>query len=271
MATLALDTDVFVLSPRGSSEIRGTSTVLSPAELEVMVCLDGRATVGDIKRLRLSIPPEKVDEVIERLIRKDLIQRFTDQASAPLDISALLDSTGSFRVTDTDLRLVDSEADMGASSLQSTGYYVRIARRALNERKPPSDRKLSALVVEDEPYLAKFLRTYLLLEGFEPRLAANRAEIIAEFRKPPVPDLVLLDVTLPDADGFNILQKIREHPQLRAVPIIMVTAQATREAVLKGLAGDADGYLTKPFEVENLISAIRAVLGLESPGKNKKK
>jgi DNA-binding response OmpR family regulator len=73
----------------------------------------------------------------------------------------------------------------------------------------------------------------------------------------------LLDVTLPDADGFDILRKIRQHTTLRAVPFIMVTGNATREGVLKGLAAGADGYITKRFDPDNLVATIRAVLGLE--------
>jgi CheY-like chemotaxis protein len=260
-----LDKDVYVLTAAGAVEIRGAATSLSPAEIELLVCIDGLSSVGDIKKLRLGMPAAEVDAVLAKLRGKNLVELFTDRADKPLDISALLDSTGSFRISDGELKLVDGEATNGVASLQKSGYYVRIARRATQKRERPRGRKLSALIIEDEPLLAKFLRTYLLLENFEARVATNREQIVAEFRKPPIPDLVLLDVVLPDADGFNILQKIREHPQLRAVPIIMITAQATREAVLKGLAGGADGYMTKPFEVENLIAAIRAVLGLEAP------
>ncbi|HWA14273.1 MAG TPA: response regulator [Burkholderiales bacterium] len=260
-----LDNDVYVLTARGATQIRGTATALSPAEIELLVCLDGLNSVGDIKKLRLSMPAAEVDAVLAKLRARNLVELFTDRADKPLDISALLDSTGSFRISDGELKLVDGEAASGVASLQKSGYYVRIARRATQRRERPRGHKLSALIIEDEPLLAKFLRTYLLLEDFEARIATNREQIVAEFRKPPIPDLVLLDVVLPDADGFNILQKIREHPQLRSVPIIMITAQATREAVLKGLAGGADGYMTKPFEVENLIAAIRAVLGLEAP------
>lgn len=260
---LTFDKDIYVLTDKGSGEIRGTATVLTPAEIELLICIDGRTSVGQIKKMKLTIPAGDVDGILARLIRKDLVQIYTDQASAPLDISALFTSTGKFQVSATELSLVDSEATAGATSLQSKGYYVRIARRAAVKRERPRDRKLAAIIIEDEPMLAKFLRTYLSLENFDARVASNRKEIIAEFGKPPVPDLVLLDVHLPDADGFNVLQKIRQHPALRAVPIIMLTAEATREAVLKGLAGGADGYMTKPFEVENLIAGINAVLGLE--------
>jgi two-component system OmpR family response regulator len=67
---------------------------------------------------------------------------------------------------------------------------------------------------------------------------------------------------LPDADGFDILAAIRRHPALSAVPVVMLTAKATREGVLKGLAGGADGYITKPFEMDVLMKAIGVVLGL---------
>ena len=92
--------------------------------------------------------------------------------------------------------------------------------------------------------------------------AASRTEIVSGLRRQPSPDLVLLDVMLPDADGFNILLKMREHPVLKSVPVLMLTAKATRESVLRGLAGGANGYITKPFEPKALISAVRTVLGI---------
>ena len=110
--------------------------------------------------------------------------------------------------------------------------------------------------------LAKFIQSYLSLEGFQVRLAGNRAEVIAEFRKSPVPDLILLDVMLPDTDGFDILLRLRQHPALKNVSVIMLTGKATREAVIKGLAGGADGYITKPFEADALMLAVRTVIGL---------
>ncbi|MGH6640233.1 MAG: response regulator, partial [Polaromonas sp.] len=135
------------------------------------------------------------------------------------------------------------------------------------KREPPRPRavgeRLSAIIVDDEAHLAKFLYHYLTFEGFDVRVAGSRAEVVAEFRKPPIPDLVLLDVMLPDADGFDILLRIRSHPVLKDVPVIMLTAKASREAVLKGLAGGADGYVTKPVETESLLQAVRTVVGLQ--------
>jgi two-component system OmpR family response regulator len=128
-------------------------------------------------------------------------------------------------------------------------------------------------VVEDEPMLAKFIQSYLAFEGFRVRLAGNRAEVVAEFRKTPIPNLILLDVMLPDADGFDILLRLRQYPALKNVPVIMLTGKSTREAVIKGLASGADGYVTKPFEADTLMRAVRTVVGLpqEPVGSNSPK
>ncbi|QJW85673.1 response regulator transcription factor [Ramlibacter terrae] len=90
--------------------------------------------------------------------------------------------------------------------------------------------------------------------------------MLSEFRKPPVPNPVLLDVMLPDVDGFEVLASLRRHPAFGKVPIIMLTGKATREAVLQGLNGGADGYITKPFEPDALMTAVRTVLGMPEPG-----
>jgi two-component system OmpR family response regulator len=85
---------------------------------------------------------------------------------------------------------------------------------------------------------------------------------VAQLSARPAPDVILLDVNLPDANGFDILLKVRQHPQLKSIPIIMLTSQASREDVLRGLAGGADGYITKPYEQEALLTGIKAVLGM---------
>jgi DNA-binding response OmpR family regulator len=102
-------------------------------------------------------------------------------------------------------------------------------------------------------------------------MATKRDEIMIGLRQQPLPDLILLDVQLPDANGFDILTRLRQHPVLKNVPVIMLTAESTREAVLKGLQGGADGYVTKPFEPDLLVNAVKAVLGIGTPKEEKKK
>ena len=255
------DEDVLALTFAGENELKGSSTALTPSELELLVLLDGRSTVAEVSRRAKTLPAAGVVAVLEDLHGKNLVRITSKAVSGEIEIGDFL-KTGSFYVPQGGGAPVDErEATEGVSTLRKHGYYVRIARRAPEEHKAAAGGRLTAVIVEDEPSLAKLLRTFLGMEGFETRLAANRAEILEALRKAPVPDLVLLDVMLPDADGFNILEKLRAHPAFKHVAVIMLTAKATRESVLKGIAGGADGYITKPFEVDVLMKAVGAVLG----------
>ena len=86
-----------------------------------------------------------------------------------------------------------------------------------------------------------------------------------------MPDLVLLDVMLPDEDGLQIVQNIRHNPRAAHVPVIMVTARTTEIDKVKGLDMGADDYLTKPFGVMELIARVRALLRRSGDGKEEKK
>ena len=245
------DKEIYSLTPRGEQQLRSAATDVSPAELDLLVRVDGVLTVGQIKA-GMKPAPADFDAVFSRLLDKELLQVRVDDPFA---------DQFSFQPSLQTLNRVSAEADAGAASLKKAGYFVRIARR--RAAAAPAAGQMSAVIVEDEPHLARFLQQYLAFEGFAVRIAGTREQVIAELRKQPLPDLVLLDVMLPDADGFDILYKMRQHPVLKDVPVIMLTGKATREAVIKGLAGGADGYVTKPFEADVLIEAVRTVLGLE--------
>ena len=154
------------------------------------------------------------------------------------------------------------EAESGTPALQAHGFYVSIARRALEPYRPAGASRLTVLVVEDDPAFSVLLSNLMKLQGFQALTARNRAEVVAGLAQVPAPDLVLLDVRLPDVNGFDILLRMKQHPSLAGIPVIMLTGEATREAVTQGLASGADGYVTKPFELETLVSAIKLVLGL---------
>ncbi|GAB3661559.1 response regulator [Ramlibacter alkalitolerans] len=251
--------DIYALTPLGEGELRSSATRLTAAEIDVLVRLDGMLTVGQILA---SLAPEAragFDAVFRSLLQRRLVtlvelDPFTRTWNAQVEML-----TQAVR---------PAQADAGLAALQRSGFYVQIARERSKQHPAHPGRPLTAVVVEDDAALGMFTRTLLNLSGFEVRNAHNRAEVVAEIRRPPVPDLILLDVMLPDADGFDILQRVRQHSVLKDVPVIMLTGKATREAVLKGIAGGADGYITKPFEPESLLRAVRTVLGLpeEDPG-----
>jgi CheY-like chemotaxis protein len=101
----------------------------------------------------------------------------------------------------------------------------------------------------------------MTLEGFTPRIAASGADAESAIGRQP-PHLVLLDVVLPDADGFDILARMKQDSSRQSIPVILVTGRTTREGVMRGLAGGADGYITKPIAYEALANGVKSVLGL---------
>jgi DNA-binding response OmpR family regulator len=112
------------------------------------------------------------------------------------------------------------------------------------------------LVVDDEERMSRFIRLNLEHDGFRVSEVYRGMQAIEAIRS-QLPDLVLLDVMLPDLDGFEVLKLIRE---VNLVPVIMLTAKGEEEDKVKGLELGADDYITKPFSPRELVSRVRAVL-----------
>jgi len=253
--------EVYALTARGTRELRESGTSLSAAELELLVLVDGSATVAQIERSAEGQSAEQVRGTLGKFYRGGLIDLASRKKQDAIDSGDFFSVTMPLTIPKSTTEERRREASDGVSSLQDKGYFVRIARRTAGGHPLPEGRKPLMLLIDDDAMLVKLLNTVFQLEGFTLRTAANRAGIVDAFAQTPAPDLVLLDVMLPDIDGFEVLGRIRSHPTLKALPVIMLTAKATREAVLKGLHLGAEGYVTKPFEIEVLMSAVRTVLG----------
>ena len=153
------------------------------------------------------------------------------------------------------------EAEAGNPQLLSSGFYVSIARHAVARIPPRNGTKYVVLVVEDDADLGQMLIDIFMIAGFEVRWASNRLEINSEMKRGAEVDLVLMDIVLPDADGLLILKRLRSHPVLAKLPVIMMTGKAAAGDVAAGLAAGADGYVTKPFQMSGLVKAANQVLG----------
>ena len=112
------------------------------------------------------------------------------------------------------------------------------------------------LVVDDEPRYLRLLEANLTTEGYEVIVAQNGAQALEVFSS-ALPDLILLDVMMPELDGFAVCQRIR---QFSNVPIIMLTAKGEEQDRVRGLDLGADDYLVKPFSATEVLARVRAVL-----------
>jgi len=129
-----------------------------------------------------------------------------------------------------------------------------------------SDKGGLVLVVDDEPRMTRFIRMNLELEGYRVIEAHDGLEALDKART-ALPDLILLDVMMPELDGFETLRTLR---QVSNVPVIMLTVRDEEGDKVRGLELGADDYVTKPFGTRELVSRVKAVLrrtqGLAAPG-----
>ena len=115
---------------------------------------------------------------------------------------------------------------------------------------------ISVLIVEDDRNIADLLRMYLEKEGYAVTIAADGGQGLSKFRSIR-PDLVLLDVMMPVMDGWTLCKTIRAES---SVPVIMLTAKGETDDKVTGLKSGADDYITKPFEMKEVLARIEAVL-----------
>jgi two-component system, OmpR family, response regulator MprA len=117
------------------------------------------------------------------------------------------------------------------------------------------------LVVEDDDEIAQTLQRSLRMEGYEVRIASDGVSALDDAHA-FLPDLVVLDLGLPRLDGIDVAKTLREHDD---VPILMLTARDALEARVEGLDAGADDYLVKPFERQELLARLRALLRRRPP------
>jgi DNA-binding response OmpR family regulator len=115
------------------------------------------------------------------------------------------------------------------------------------------------LIVEDHPMIAELVETRLRIEGMRPTKCLGGREAIQLLGHSDV-DLVILDIMMPEVDGYEVFKFIKSHPRTRHVPVIFLTAKSTQEDIEKGLALGAEYYITKPFSGADLVRKVKILL-----------
>jgi CheY-like chemotaxis protein len=185
----------------------------------------------------------------------------------PTDDTINLDFTGVFRLADLKVpppappmpKEVPKELLIGAGAIAAGNFFVNFAR---TRPKRSLDRgAITVLVVEDDVPTRTLLNLMLGRAGYKTRVAGNGAEFITAISQKPLPDLVILDIQLPDVNGLKILSKLRAHPRLEKLPVILFTAHSGVAELSRGVALGADGFLSKPAKAPAVLAAVETVLG----------
>jgi DNA-binding response OmpR family regulator len=119
-------------------------------------------------------------------------------------------------------------------------------------------------VIEDEPDLAGLVSSHLRQDGFRVEVFGD-AERFFRFLQKKTPDLILLDLMLPDMNGLDVCKSLKRNDAWRSIPVIMATARAEETDKILGLELGADDYVTKPFSLRELAARIKAVLRRAEP------
>ena len=141
------------------------------------------------------------------------------------------------------------------------------ARPSAKPGNPAASREpegtVRVLVVDDDPAMCKLLSIMLEPKGFSVREAYSGVRALAVTRR-ELPDVVLLDIIMPDMDGFDVCRELKLDAKTKDIPIIFVTAKSGHEHLDRGMSLGAQGYITKPFRPEVLIEKLCEVTGKSS-------
>ena len=164
--------------------------------------------------------------------------------------------------SDEAARDIDRRGLIGVDALKDHGFFTRIVvGDRVTTRKLLNPEKVRVLIVDDDASTGALIELTLHSVGCRTRIARNRQEIADALGEKPLPHLVLLDVLMPDADGFDVLNRIRQHPALGKLPVMILTSLGKRKDVARGLMLGANGYITKPVLPSALLEAIETVIG----------
>ena len=128
----------------------------------------------------------------------------------------------------------------------------------MKNSQPPA-RKCSIMVVDDEPELVTIVCLMLEKRGFNVRCAYSGQDLFAGLEENK-PDLILLDIMMPQMDGLEVLVRLRENPATASIPVILLTAKMQYEDILGGYKTGADFYIPKPFTKHQLLDGINSIL-----------
>jgi len=262
---------------------------ISRGFLRLMSLLDGRASLKDVQGQLTFLTLDDLqlwcDELtrmrlIEQVDSRDLASSFVysgavdferspefssavDQICSALERTPMMpevlpDFKVPFENAQT-ARLIAIEALNTTRNITLNGYFAYPSRRATTKSKPSEFR---ILIVEDDQLQAHMANLIVSREGYVTAQARSIAGFRAALRAQLKPDLVLLDVELPDGDGFEELEVLRAHPDYARMNVVMLTGRSSPSDIAHGVMLGANGYVTKPYSPQTLQSAIRKALNL---------
>lgn len=252
---------------KGAAEVTAKPGSLKPGMKGLLAAVGAKASA---ESLRIKFPKAgDLEAALAQLARDGYVEPLpAEPAPAKAKPAA---STGSLEnlfnekpKEPTIHQLKMAEGTISGARRLKAGYQISIVNRPGRPLVPRGGAGQKHVVLVIDGHEAEALETArgMMLGGFDVRGAGTKAEIVAALGKKPLPDLIIMDVDLPDAVGLDLLGKFREHDELKDTPIIVVTARAERDDIVAALAYGATGYLNKPIKPEALLRHVKDALGI---------
>jgi CheY-like chemotaxis protein len=217
--------------------------------------MDFHGHTGLLEKLVGSYPGYILNEWLDELEQLGLIEQVPAGEEVERDFAFETDDTQRL-----DEQMLRDETERATSALARTGAYLALDRLRVQQvpMKRPEDTVV--LIVEDDPDQLALADLRMTMAGYRVRVAKTANGFLQSMFDDGAPDLLLLDIELPDGDGYDILARMRRHKVLSNLPIVMLTAKNSPDAIGRGLLLGADGYVTKPYTKNILVDVVRRVL-----------
>jgi two-component system, sensor histidine kinase and response regulator len=252
---------LYTQTAKGRAEIAATPGKLPSSFKTLLGMIGDKSTFAEVKGKLPQVPEDKLHAALEKLAAEGYIE--ASEPAKPADemgFAAFMNQPVK-EPTVQERQQAEQQTVSGMRTLRSAGYFVNILSRPGKRIVPRTGDKYSVLILDGDQANSLLLARALMLAKFDVRSAARPDQIMTELDKPP-PDVIIMDVVLPELVGLALLAKMREHPNFKRVPIIIVTAQVEQDDVVAALVYGASGYMSKPVQPEALLESLRTVLGL---------
>jgi CheY-like chemotaxis protein len=253
---------IYCRTASGDRALHSTRPPVPSDYHRILRIIEGDTHPDVIRGFLRQFPDALLADWLTELVELGLVASVpTDPAHEP-DFTTQLQSkqAGPSVMTPDDTQRIARQVRAARLALDDAGAFLFPERLENRPRLRKKARDITVLIVEDDPDQAAIANLRVRTAGYAVRVACDCKELVQQIRTLTLPDLVLLDVNLPDGNGFNILASIRRHPKLALLPVVMLTTLADPEDVRRGLDLGADGYITKPYSKKILTQIIRNVL-----------
>lgn len=232
-----------------------------PADYRRILAVITADTHFDVIRSALRRYPDKlIGEWVDEVEEIGYIEAVPSEADFDLDFTKLLAPAAQAGVTGEDAKQIQAEARSAEAELAKAGAWVAEARLRNRPVATKAKADTTVLIVEDDPDQLALADLRVSMAGYRVRAVTCARELLDDLRKQPLPDILLLDVMLPDGSGFDILAKLRQHPKFALLLVALLTAKDDPKEITKGLGLGADAYITKPYSKSILADTIGRIL-----------